>query len=132
MGGRSNRGWIVAPSARERLPEVPTPDGHVRLVGMVWPDMGLPPLLAADPWPEAWPKRVQRLDVTRMAREGEAVAAAEIRLEAGQPGALEPAPVDVDFRAERHRGYAVQWLALAATLTAAYLVFGFKRSREAP
>jgi cytochrome oxidase assembly protein ShyY1 len=123
-----NRGWLAAPPSRDALPPVSTPTGRLRLLGMIWPDTGLPPLLAPDPWPAAWPKRVQRLDITRMAREGEAVVAAEVRLEPGQPGVLAAAPLDTVFTPERHYGYAVQWFALACVLAVAYLVFGFTRS----
>ena len=124
-----NRGWVAAPADRARLPAVPAPPGRVRLVGVVWPDTGLPPLLRDDPWPADWPKRVQRLNVARMAGEGESVVSAEVRLEPGQPGVLEPVPVDFDFRPERHQGYAVQWFAMAAALAIAYVAFGFQRPR---
>lgn len=123
-----NRGWLAAPQRRGDLPRVPTPAAPLSLEGVVWPDLGLPPLLAPDPWPERWPKRVQRLEVARMAAEGERVVPAEVRLEGGQPGVFEPAPVAVDFAAERHRGYAVQWFALAAVLSVGYVVFGFRRT----
>jgi cytochrome oxidase assembly protein ShyY1 len=123
-----NRGWVAAPARRDELPRVPAPAGRLRLMGVVWPDTGLPPLLAPDPWPASWPKRVQRLDVARMAGEGEAVVAAEVRLEPGQPGVLAAAPLAVDFAPQRHQGYAVQWFGLAVVLAVGYLVFGYGRS----
>lgn len=123
-----NRGWIAAPASRDQLPAAPAPDGHVRLVGVAWPYMGLAPLLAPDPWPDGWPIRVERLDVARMAAGDASVVPVEIRLEAGQPGVLAAAPVDVDFNPERHQGYAVQWFAMAVTLAILYVVFGFKQS----
>ncbi len=125
-----NRGWIAAPFNRDRFPAVATPRGHVRITGVVWPNMGLPPLLAADPWPDGWPIRVQRLDVARMAARSTAVVPVEIRLESGQPGVLVAAPVDADFHPERHTGYAVQWFAMAAALLVLYVVFGLKRRGE--
>lgn len=122
-----NRGWIAA-DGRARLPEVATPRGTVELTGVVWPDLGLPPLLAGDAWSADWPKRVQRLDVRRMAAEDDGVVPREIRLEHGQPGAFDAAPVHVTLRPERHQGYAAQWFGLAVVLTGAYLVFGFRQS----
>lgn len=121
-----NRGWIAAPASRGDLPSVPTPEGIVTVVGVVWPDTGMTPLLAADPWPDHWPKRVQRLNVSRMAEDSGAVPA-EVRLEPGQPGVFAAAPVDAAFRPERHQGYAVQWFGLAVVLAAGYAVFGFYR-----
>ncbi len=131
-GGRVylvNRGWVAAPASRERLPAVPTPVGVQTLVGVVWPDTGLPPLLADDPWSQAWPRRVQRLDVARMAGEGAGVVGLEIRLEPGQPGAFAAAPVDASFLPERHRGYALQWFALGVVLLVGFVVFGRHRAR---
>jgi surfeit locus 1 family protein len=122
-----NRGWLAAPPTRDRLPTVATPAGPVRLVGIIWPDTGLLPLMAGDPWPARWPKRVQRMDVKRMAGEGDGTAAIEVRLEPGQPGVLAAAPLVLDFLPERHQGYAAQWFGLAVVLTVGYLVFGFKR-----
>ena len=58
----------------------PPPPGHVTVVGTVWPDTGLPPLVGADVWDAGWPKRVQRLGVQRMA-ELTGAAPLEIRLE---------------------------------------------------
>ncbi|MDZ7668363.1 MAG: SURF1 family protein [Gammaproteobacteria bacterium] len=128
-GGRVyllNRGWLAAPASRGELPAVPTPEGPVTVVGVVWPDTGMTLLLAADPWPERWPKRVQRLNVSRMAQDAGAQPA-EIRLESGQPGVLAAAPVDAAFRPERHQGYAVQWFGLAVVLLAGFVLFGFYR-----
>jgi surfeit locus 1 family protein len=127
-----NRGWVAAPSRREQLPEVPTPDALQTLIGVVWPDTGLPPLLADDPWPETWPRRVQRLDIARMAGLDGGTEPVEVRLEAGQPGVFSAAPVDVDFAPERHRGYAVQWFSLAGVLLMGYLIFGFSRRANEP
>lgn len=120
-----NRGWLAAPDSRGRLPDVATPTGPVRVTGVVWPDTGLTPLLAADPWPAQWPKRVQRLNVARMAGDETTVVGAEIRLEPGQPGVFDAAPVDAMFQPERHQGYAVQWFGLAVVLLVGFVLFGF-------
>jgi surfeit locus 1 family protein len=122
-----NRGWILAPPRRDLLPDVEAPQATVRTTGIVWPDMGLVPLLAEDAWPSGWPKRVQRLDPKRMAAVAGATAPVEIRLEAGQPGALIAAATAHDFRASRHQGYAAQWFGLAAVLVIGYIVHGFRR-----
>jgi surfeit locus 1 family protein len=122
-----NRGWLAGPATRDALPEVPTPAGSLRLVGVLWPDTGMPPLLAPDPWPTQWPKRVQRLDIVRMADEDPSVSAAELRLESGEPGVFQPAPLDVVFSPTVHQGYALQWFGLGLALVTGYLIFGFRR-----
>lgn len=122
-----NRGWIAAPPQRELLPAVPEQAGRVEIVGAVWPDSGLGPLLAEDPWQGPWPLRVQRLNVTRMARRLENAVPREIRLEAGQPGVLKAPSLRTRFDAQRHTGYALQWFGLAAALVAGYTIFGNRR-----
>jgi cytochrome oxidase assembly protein ShyY1 len=122
-----NRGWIAAPVRREVLPKVPTPDGRVTIVGALWPDSGLVPLLDEDPWQVPWPIRVQRLNVARMARLLENAAPREVRLEPGQPGGLKRLSLKTGFDSERHRGYAAQWFGLAIALVVAYAIFGCKR-----
>lgn len=125
-----NRGWLEAPGSRQQLPAVPTPAGTQELIGVIWPDTGLPPLLADDPWPGTWPRRVQRLDVARMADEHPTTVALEVRLEPAQPGVFAPAPVDADFLPERHRGYAVQWFGLGGVLIVGFVIFGRLRARN--
>jgi surfeit locus 1 family protein len=127
QGWLVNRGWVAAPRLRETLPDVLVPAGRMALVGILWPDTGLVPLLAEDPWSAQWPKRVQRLDIERMAAYFDGVAPVEVRLEPGQPGVAVPATLGHDFKASMHEGYAAQWFGLALVLTVGYLIFGYKR-----
>lgn len=122
-----NRGWIAAPSRREELPVVDVPPGRVAVSGVVWPQMGLVPLLAEDRWESGWPKRVQRLDVANMAAAAGGLAPIEIRLEAGEPGVAYAASLGHDFKARTHEGYAVQWFGLGGVLILGYIAFGFRR-----
>ena len=122
-----NRGWVQAPLLREKLPEVERVEGQLTLVGIVWPQLGLVPLLAEDLWPETWPKRVQRMNVTRMAAVLDNATAVEIRLEAGQPGVTKPVRLYTGVGPDRHLGYAAQWFGLAMVLIVGYGLFGFKR-----
>jgi cytochrome oxidase assembly protein ShyY1 len=123
-----NRGWVPAPALREDLPGVTIPADPVSIAGVLWPDTGLVPLLAEDPWGPEWPKRVQRLDVVRMTSTVGATAPVEVRLENGSPGVLVAAALGHDFKAQTHEGYAAQWFGLAAVLVVGYIVFGFRRN----
>jgi surfeit locus 1 family protein len=122
-----NRGWIAARAEREQLPQVPQPGGKVAVVGAFWPDTGLIPLLAEDPWDGPWPLRVQRLNVARMARLLDNAAPREIRLDSGQPESLAALSLRTGFDAGRHQSYAAQWFGLAAALVVGYTIFGFRR-----
>lgn len=123
-----NRGHVSAPATRDTLPEVDTPAGPITLIGVVWPFTGLIPVLDDDEWPDGWPKRVQRLDVHRMAQLSDA-AAAEIRLEAGQPGVLLAAPFATVLSDAKHRGYAATWFGLAIALVCLFVIYGMYAKR---
>ncbi len=120
-----NRGFVAAPALREELPAVVTPAGEVEVIGAVWPFTGLIPVLDEDIWPNTWPKRVQRLDVARMATEIDAVPL-ELRLEPGQPGVTVAAPFAQVLSDDKHRGYAATWFGLAIALVVLYITLGFK------
>lgn len=131
VGGRRllvDRGWVAAPASRSELPDVPPPNGVVKIVGTLW----APSAATRDTsvWSEGWPKRVEQFDAGRM---GEAVGDAmpmEFRLEEGQPGSLEPILLGEEMSSTRHIGYAVQWFAMAAALVVAYVILGVRRGRE--
>lgn len=86
-----NRGWTAAPASRGELPNVDIPSAR-RITVLVWPFTGLQPIFEADPWERQWPKRIQRLELGRMALAAGVGLVAELRLENGQPGVLTPMP----------------------------------------
>ena len=122
-----NRGWIRAPLLRDEWPEVEQLEGQRTLTGIVWPELGLIPLLAEDVWPLTWPKRIQRMNITRMSAALGNATAVEIRLEAGQPGVRVPARLHTGAGPARHLGYAAQWFGLAVVLVIGYVFFGLKK-----
>jgi len=122
-----NRGWVPAPKNREDLPEIDTPTGVRRFEGVLWPDLGLPLLLADDPWSQTFPKRVQRLNIARMAQELELEFEWQIRLVSGSPGTYTPPRLNIAFGVDRHYGYALQWFGLAVVLLVGFVVVGVKR-----
>ena len=124
-----NRGYIAGTGARDRLPPIDTPSGQLQVVGAIWPFTGLLPVLDEDVWAEDWPKRVQRMDIKRMAASIDAQPI-EVRLEPGQPGVAAAAPFAQVLSDAKHRGYAATWFGLAAALVVAYAAFGFKTGRE--
>jgi cytochrome oxidase assembly protein ShyY1 len=119
-----NRGWVAAAQRRDQLPDLVVDTDPEQIVAVVWPDTGLIPALAEERWPSQWPLRIQRLDVDKMAPLVDAVPM-ELRLEAGQPGVLAPAPVLMTVRASKHTGYAMQWFAFAGVLMLGFLIYGF-------
>ncbi|MFM7120571.1 MAG: SURF1 family protein [Gammaproteobacteria bacterium] len=127
VGAIVNRGFLAAGAERASLPRVDTPQGIVELDTVVWPDLGRTMLLEADEWTSDWPKRIQRLDLSRMAATLGDTRTTEFRLQRASPGVFEPAPLAFDFKTRMHQGYAAQWYGLGVVLLIGYLFFGFRR-----
>ena len=127
-----NRGWAAAtvqPKRESDLPAFETPTALVDVVGAAWPTAPTSPWLAAQPWPEGWPKRLRGFDIARMAAEVGAYPR-EIRLERGQPGVLRPASLAWDYSPGTHWGYVAQWLLIGAVVVVGYVVIGKRRGRH--
>jgi surfeit locus 1 family protein len=122
-----NRGWIAGDSARRTLPVVPDVTGPVDITGHVYVAPGEPFVLAEQQLDKAWPKRIQAEEMDKL---GPAVAALQggkvfpftVRIDAGQPGALQVDWQLVNMSPQKHQGYAVQWFAMAAGLFVIYLL----------
>ncbi len=127
-----DRGWMPYPERQS--PPVPTPSPHARveLIGLLLPDFGAGFSLQ-DPSSEIHemrsPMLLPQLDVRMMSELAATRAGQILRLRSGEPGALVTKPFELPMSAQRHRGYAVQWFALAlaaisiwAVLACRYLV----------
>ena len=121
-----NRGWIVADAARRSLPEAPQVNGEQTLTGQVYVAPGKPYMLADKPLAEGWPKRVQAVQVDKVAA-ALGVDAADIfpypvRVDPQQPAALYVDWPVVNVSPAKHLGYAVQWFAMSFVLALLYLI----------
>lgn len=125
-----NRGWLPLGLSRAELPEIPARDGAVTVAGM----LDLPPpsglVLGPDgPAAQGWPRIVQRIDLAGLAQELGFPLAPLVILEA--PG-VEPGLIQewrpVTMGPERHRGYAVQWFALATALVVLFMAVSVHRT----
>jgi surfeit locus 1 family protein len=121
-----NRGWHPVGPDRSQLPEVDVAREPREIVGLATrgPSVGLR-LGESGAGGEGWPRRIQYLDFDAMA------AALPYRL---LPLVVDPAANGSALQArlegfgpQRHVGYAVQWFALAAALTALYGVLTISR-----
>ncbi|GIZ50843.1 SURF1 family protein [Noviherbaspirillum aridicola] len=122
------RGWVARnPFERTRLPSIATPDGEVRLEGVAVRHAGRVLQLGEAP-PPAPGAIVQNVAIDDVAR------SAGIRLLpfiVEQTGDMRDGLVRDWPRpssgADKHRGYAFQWYALAATALLFFVVTGFRR-----
>jgi len=125
-----DRGWIPAGTDRTVLPHPEFPDHEITLLGIIWPNLGLVPLLSDSVLDEGWPKRIQRANMDRMEKlAGVTVFPYLLRLEAFQAGVFTVLNRQVDFSAERHTAYAVQWFGLALILLAGLIILGRKQGK---
>jgi surfeit locus 1 family protein len=120
-----NRGWIAAGRTRAELPEAPTPAGEQTVEGLATVPTGRVYELAANTvegpvWQNlpleryrAWSKlELQPIVIQQTNDAGDGLVREWDRPDAG---------------ADRHRGYALQWFALAALAVVLYVVLNLKR-----
>ena len=122
-----NRGWIAGDSARLSLPVVPRVTGPVTLTGQVYVAPGAPYLLADTPLEPGWPKRIQAIEMNKLAPAVEALTAAPlfpytVRIDPDQGAALTADWQVVNVSPEKHTGYAVQWFTMAVALFILYIL----------
>jgi surfeit locus 1 family protein len=120
-----NRGWVAAPQSRATLPIVVAPSDAVSIEVTRWRTGG--PTGSNDEWTRGWPKRVQNIDLPRMAEAVGGAVPIEFRLDDGQPGSLEQIVVGEEMTPARHTAYAAQWFGMAVALLVAFIVFGLTR-----
>lgn len=118
------RGWTPLPvESRQQLPALPTPTETVELRGVLSPPPGAAMRMGATTTHTDWPWLTPRIDLDESAQRLQRPlldfvlqldpASPAALLRDWQPGFLPP---------ERHRGYAVQWYALALTVLVIYFV----------
>jgi len=116
-----NRGWVALGPDRGALPPLELSPGPLTVTGRLAPPPQPGLLLGASGYDAAsWPKVVQLVDLEQMSRQlGAPLLPAVLLLDPSHEACLvcewQPAR---GIGAERHRGYAVQWFALAAALAA--------------
>lgn len=126
-----DRGWLAL--ARDDAPAIPPVKGRVKIAGLLRapPAIGLK-LGNAQFVRGAEPPRVAYVDIAALRGQmGADLADAVLEPDSGAPYAVGPArDVASDpMTPERHRGYAVQWFALAAAVLAlaSYLLWKSRR-----
>ena len=119
-----NRGWIEAPRTRERLPEIRTPQGAVRIAG--WKVDRLPHALE----PGASPAGPVRQNVDAVAYSKEINLALRpffiLQREGPEDGLARDWPRP-DTGVQMHESYALQWYSFAALAIILGVVFSFRR-----
>ena len=127
-----NRGWVAIDMDRQLTKVLPSIPNTQSVIGLI----KLPPkktyVLKHKAKKITWPLRVQALDLKKMTKAlGQPIAGFTLLLDPKQPyGFVRNWQPTTQVGAEKHLGYAVQWLALAAALVIIYAVLSTKRKKQ--
>ncbi|MDD2760881.1 MAG: SURF1 family protein [Methylomonas sp.] len=128
-----NRGWVELGKDRNSLPDVSLVGGQTRVSGRInqFPSVGLR-LKGAEIPTDTWPSVVQVVDHQVLSeRLAYAIAAYQIELDASaEEGYKRDWKVAVAIPPEKHLAYAVQWFALALTLTILFIWISARKRSE--
>jgi surfeit locus 1 family protein len=132
-----NRGWVPLGESRQALPDISAPNSELTLDGRLAQPANPGLRLGTDVLSPAvpWPRVVQYLDYDQLsAALGYALMPAVILLDADAPGgyARQWRARVTELGPERHRGYAVQWFALATALVVIYVAVNLRRRGTEP
>lgn len=119
-----NRGWLPIQQNFREVPEFETPEGTVEITGVIWSHKHFPSDKSYDE--PTWPKRVNRLNIKRMAEITDAFSD-EIRLLGGNKGAFTPLQLVVENEPAKHWGYAFQWLLIGGLVVSGYWFFAVRK-----
>lgn len=110
-----NRGFIAAPERRINLPALPLSEEVQALKAHFYPRSDWPFVFGEEAETARWPIRIQTPDINLMARLANLglQTDAEMRLLAGEAGALQVISPVSGIRPEKHAAYALQWMAFA-------------------
>jgi surfeit locus 1 family protein len=118
-----NRGWLEGGSARDAVPEVPTPAGNVRIEGLALER--LPRLLKLE---KASGKVRQTIDIESYAVEtGLRLEPRIIEQHSALPDGLARDWPPREAGAQKSEAYALQWYSLAALAIVLFVVLSFKK-----
>jgi len=116
-----NMGWLPAPERRSELPALPAVPAQINWQGV------LRKITLQEPESSDAQQVVQAADVAVFAQANETWLPFLIQLDPLQPYGLMENWQPTTMPPAKHRGYAVQWFGLAATLVILFLVAGYRR-----
>ena len=119
-----NRGWISAGATREALPEVPTPEGQVRIEGFALE--GFPKVFRLE---QGTGKLRQTLEIEGYAAEtGLKLEPRVIEQHSALPDGLARDWPPREAGAQKNQAYALQWYSLAGLAALLFLVLSFRKA----
>ena len=128
-----NRGWVPLNQQRSILPDLQIGSEQTQVTGRInqFPSVGIK-LAGAEIPTEGWPSVVQVVDSSVLAKKlGYSIFPFQIELDKDQPeGFKREWQTTTMMLPEQHTAYAIQWFALALTLTILFIWYSFKKNDE--
>jgi surfeit locus 1 family protein len=128
-----NRGWVPLNQQRSILPDLQISSEQTKVTGRInqFPSVGIK-LAGAEIPTEGWPSVVQVVDSSVLAKKlGYSIFPFQIELDKDQPeGFKREWQTTTMMLPEQHTAYAIQWFALALTLTILFIWYSFKKNDE--
>jgi surfeit locus 1 family protein len=128
-----NRGWIPQNPDRTVLPDLQVNNAETIIRGRInhFPSVGIK-LAGAEIPTEAWPSLVQVVDANVLAKKlGYSLFQFQLELDKELPdGFKREWQTSTIMQPEQHTAYAIQWFALALTLTILFIWYSFKKNDE--
>jgi surfeit locus 1 family protein len=128
-----NRGWVPLNQQRSILPDLQISNEQTQVTGRInqFPSVGIK-LAGAEIPTEGWPSVVQVVDSSVLAKKlGYSIFPFQIELDKDQPeGFKREWQTTTMMLPEQHTAYAIQWFALALTLTILFIWYSFKKNDE--
>jgi len=128
-----NRGWIPLNQNRAVLPELSVTTVQTAINGRInkFPSVGVK-LTGAEIPTDTWPSVVQVVDSDILAKKlGYPLCRFQVELDENNPdGFKRQWQTSALMLPEQHIAYAVQWLALALTLTILFIWYSFKKKND--
>lgn len=128
-----NRGWVPIQGSRSVVPDLTVTDGEIAVHGRInkFPSVGIR-LKGAEIPTEGWPSLIQIVDENAVSKKlNQRIWPFQIELNADEAnGYLRDWQFNREMQPEQHIAYAIQWLALAVTLTGLFIWFTLKGGHE--
>ncbi|MDD1605169.1 MAG: SURF1 family protein [Methylococcaceae bacterium] len=128
-----NRGWIALNSDRSHLPDVSMVAEPTTISGRAnsFPSVGIK-ITGAEIPTDNWPSVVQVVNSEILAKKlGYPLFAFQLELNKELPNGFKREwHTTTIMQPEQHTAYAVQWFALALTLTVLFIVYSFKKTHD--
>jgi len=130
-----NRGWIPQGRYRDQLPNIEPLEGTSQIHGSIYVPVGAAFMLGEEQTTDSWPRVIQSAAPQALAPlagygTNDDIFPYIVRLGEGAPGAFTRYWPVISTTPEKHRGYAVQWFAMALMLLGLYLFYS-TRAEEA-